>query len=331
MRILTGLQHDHCHMLNGPGAYEWWYADALDASGEWGVVMILFRGMPMSPDYLSNPLDIQGGYALSIYHRGVRIAFAFGGHLLERCQFAVDDVRVTMPGAELRRDEATITMMIDAPCGGDGRRASVTLSMTGMKKASHDATVVDQPHAWILAAARSKASVRIQLHEAHGEVVSREFSAMAYHDHNMGSRAMSADFADWYWGRVHTDRRTLAYLLTRHSADTTSWFGQILDDGSVEAFTDVSVTFHRRRLSMMGLRYHQQLVLRGRDSHGSLVTVECLNHRVCEDGPFYQRYISRWRVDGTEAGYGMSEYMDVKRLAKPWIRPFLRLPWVVSS
>lgn len=331
MRILSGLKHDHCHMLDGQGAYEWWYADALDASGEWGVVMILFRGMPMSPDYLANPNDLQGGYALSIYHRGVRIAFAFGGHPLENCRFAGDDVHVSMPGAELRRIDEKLSMTIDAPCGNDGRRACVALSMNVGSSVVHDSYAADDPHTWILAAPRSPATVQIQIHEAHGEVVARSFPAIAYHDHNMGVRAMAVDFRDWYWGRLHTDHQTIVYLVTKRSADETSWFGRVHDDGRVEAFSDVDVMFQRPRWSMMGLRYHQRIVLRGRDSEGHLVTAECLNARVCEDGPFYQRYISRWRVDGVEAGMGMSEYMDVRRLSKAWIRPFLRLPWVVSS
>ncbi len=331
MRILLGLQHDHCHMLSGPGAYEWWYADALDASGEWGVVMILFRGMPMSPDYLSDPSDLQGGYALSIYHRGVRVAFAFGGHPLQRCQFAKEDVHVSMPGAELRRNNETLTMNIDAACGTDGRRAYVTLSMNAGSASAQVQDAIGDPHAWILATPRSPATVHIQIHEAHGEVVQQDFPAVAYHDHNMGARAMSVDFRDWYWGRLHTDHQTIAFLVTKRSADETNWFGRVLDDGRVEAFSDVKITFQRPRWSMMGLRYHQRIILQGRDPEGNLVTAECLNARVCEDGPFYQRYISRWRVDGEEAGLGTSEYMDVRRLSKAWIRPFLRLPWVVSS
>ncbi|MBU3678798.1 MAG: hypothetical protein FGM32_04220 [Candidatus Kapabacteria bacterium] len=318
-------------MLHGPGTYEWWYTDALDSSGEWGVVMILFRGMPMSPDYLANPSDLQGGYALSIYHRGVRIAFAFGGHPLDRCCFAGDDVHVSMPGAELRLTDEVLKMTIDAPCGNDGRRARVAVTMNVGSCRAHAPDIIDDPHAWILAAPRSRATVNIQIHEAHGEVVTRDLCAIAYHDHNMGARAMAVDFRDWYWGRLHTEHQTLVYLVTKRSADETSWFGRVLDDGNVEEFSEVSITLQRPRLSMMGLRYHQRIILSGRDSKGNLVSAECLNARVCEDGPFYQRYISRWRIDGAEAGLGMSEYMDVSRLSKAWIRPFLRLPWVVSS
>ena len=52
MDVTFGPLHDHCRFLDASGAYEWWYIDALSPDGEWGAVVIIFRGMPMSPDYL---------------------------------------------------------------------------------------------------------------------------------------------------------------------------------------------------------------------------------------------------------------------------------------
>ena len=85
--------------------------------------------------------------------------------------------------------------------------------------------------------------------------------------------------------------------------------------------------FERRRVNFMGLRMHRSVVLAGVDARGVARRVVCDNDVVCEDGPFYQRYISRWTDGDVLVGYGMSEYMDVQRLRAPWIRPFLRLPW----
>lgn len=331
MQILTGLENDHCHWLNGPGAYEWWYADALDSTGEWGVVMILFRGMPMSPDYLSNPESMHAGYALSIYHRGVRIAFAFGGHPLTSCRFSDERPEVHMPGAKLIMEGAQLVMSIDAPCGGDGRRAAVRMRMSVVDTVGRESEAMNAEHGWVLAGARSPATVHVQISETHGVAVDHEFTAVSYHDHNMGSRAMPHDFRDWYWGRFHAEHHTYVFLVTRRSRDTVEWFGRIHDDGRVESFSDVRLRLRQRRYSMMGLNVHRELVLSGIDASGTLVSATCSNRRVCEDGPFYQRYLSHWSVDGNETGFGMSEYMDVRRLSKPWIRPFLRLPWMVSS
>jgi hypothetical protein len=331
MQILTGLENDHCHRLDSAGAYEWWYADALDPTGEWGVVMILFRGMPMSPDYLARPESMHGGYALSVYHHGVRIAFAFGGHSLTSCSFSEQDPEVHMPGAKLSMEGANLVMSIDAPCGGDGRRAAVRMEMAVRPKVQAESEQMHADHAWVLAGARSPSTVHLQISEVHGIVVEREFSAISYHDHNMGQRAMSRDFGDWYWGRFHAERLTYVFLVTRRSVDTVEWFGRVHDDGRVEALRNVQLKLRRRRYSILGLMFHRELELTGTDASGNVVKAVCRNGQVCEDGPFYQRYVSHWSIDGDATGLGMSEYMDVRRLSQAWIRPFLRLPWVVSS
>lgn len=331
MHILSGLSNDHAHQLNAPGAYEWWYADALDAGGEWGVVMILFRGMPMSPDYLAEARSMTGGYALSVYYRGVRIAFAFGGHPLQECRFDVSQPGVSMPSGALECDPEGISMHVDAPCGTDGRRARVNLRMTKDTAPLVPSETHTEGHAWVLASARTSAQVSIQIDEAHGPVVRHDFAGIAYHDHNMGSRAMPMDYHDWYWGRCHGRDATYVFLLTRRSVDNVTWFGRVTSDGRVEELDEVSIKFSRRRISMLGLIHHRRIRLRGRDRSGHVHEVICSNDTVCEDGPFYQRYISSWRINGDESALGTSEYMNVQRLAQPWIRPFLRLPWMVSS
>ena len=52
MRILFGPQHDALHVDPArPGAYEWWYFDALSDDGRWALVTIFLLGSPMSPYY----------------------------------------------------------------------------------------------------------------------------------------------------------------------------------------------------------------------------------------------------------------------------------------
>lgn len=333
MHVISGLHNDVCHHLDGSGAYEWWYADALDESAEWGVVAILFRGMPMSPDYLANPAEMHAGYALSVYHRGVRVAFAFGRHVLEESTFSQDCLEVRMPSAMMVQQGDAINVHVDAPCGNDGRRARVEMRLHVPEKLQS----VGEPfaerwnHGWVLAGPRLTADVSIQIHEQHGCVVDETFTATAYHDHNMGRRAMSADFGDWYWGRVHAKDQTFVYLITQRSADNVTWFGRVHHDGRIESFSDVKVHMRDRRISLMGLTFYRTVQVSGVAPSGEQVRVTCENRHACEDGPFYQRYLSRWQLEGSDIGTGMSEYMDVQRLAKPWIRPFLRLPWVVSS
>lgn len=329
MQLLTGPRHDTCHALDGVGAYEWWYTDVLTADGEWGIVAILFRGMPMSPAYLASPSSMAGGYAVSVYHRGARIAFAFGDVPLEQCAFSktTADVRVGNAALTMHAD-GTMDVVIERSGRGIERSVRVTLRLEATVVQSSN-SVFSEDHGWVLANPRAAAHVAIHVGEGDAQpTCSFEGAALAYHDHNMGVRAMSADFGDWYWGRVHGPTSSIVFLTTPGSPHATTHIVDVTADGRVQPWTTSRVQFNRRRVNFMGLLMHRQVVLEGIDAQGRQRSVVCSNDVVCEDGPFYQRYISRWTESGVLIGQGMSEYMDVQRLRAPWIRPFLRLPWV---
>ena len=327
MQVLTGYHHDHSHNLNKEGAYEWWYVDALSEDAEWGVVMIIFRGMPMSPDYLDQPHDVAAGYSLSVYHRGVRVAFAFAGAPLAASRFSDAHAGATVGLASFtRQQDGSMTFVINAPCKGIGRSAFVSVTLDG-KGAQPSPESFTDDHAWILAAPRSAAEVESRLSEGRKHMANFSFATLAYHDHNMGRRAMSADFHDWYWGRIHTRDRTFIYLATPNVPKPFSWVGEVDRHGLVVPWTDVTIAYERPWMSYMGLRFHKRVVMKGIDAGGLRSVVVCQNARASENGPFYQRYVSRWKFNGMPIGSGTSEYMDLQRLNETWIRPFLRLPW----
>lgn len=329
MQLLTGPDHDRCHALDGAGAYEWWYTDALTPDGEWGVVAILFRGMPMSPGYIARPSHLAGGYAVSVYHRGTRIAFAFGDVPLDACAFAHDRADVRVGDAVLHLDsDGTMHVAIGRTGRGIERSVHVALRVARAVTPTSDAPFT-QDHGWVLARPRAAAELTIALGEgAHEPQCRYQGSAVAYHDHNMGVRAMSADFGDWYWGRVHGPSSSVVFLTTPGSTHATTHIVDVASDGAVEPWRSSSVRFARRSVNFMGLLMYREVILEGVDARGKERQVICSNDVVCEDGPFYQRYISNWTDGGVSIGYGMSEYMNAKRLQASWIRPFLRLPWV---
>jgi carotenoid 1,2-hydratase len=329
MQVITGIRNDGCHYLDGPGAYEWWYADALSDDGEWGVVIILFRGMPMSPTYLDDPEHMLAGCAVSVYHNGVRLAFSFTEQPLESASYARDEVRVQMDGASIVVDETgLLTACIDMPCDTDERRVAVTLR--GQPTHCIDPLPADlsDKHAWVLARPRMQTTASIQLMEGSTVVVDHTFETTGYHDHNLGVRAMHHDFAGWYWGRVHCQDRTIVFLSTPRSGDTTHEVYEIDVDGVATAWHDVEITYGKTFITAMGLLCSRHIRLRGISPTTGPHEVSCTNSIACEDSPFYQRYISDWFIDGTAVGKGMSEYMNVARMKSAWIRPFLRLPLI---
>jgi hypothetical protein len=142
---------------------------------------------------------------------------------------------------------------------------------------------------------------------------------------------MSTDFADWYWGRVHGPHTSLVYLTTPGSNHEVRHVADVSADGIVAPWSSAVIRLERRSINFMGLLMYRRVVIEGIDASRNARMVVCDNAVVCEDGPFYQRYISQWTDGGKSIGLGMSEYMNVQRLCAPWIRPFLRLPWTAEQ
>lgn len=329
MQVITGIRNDGCHNLDGPGAYEWWYVDALSADGKWGVVVILFRGMPMSPTYLHNPSHMHAGCAVSVYHNGARLAFSFTEQPLASASYASDEVRVQMEGASIVVDEKGHLMAsVEMPCDADGRRVAVTLTGQSTRSTDPVPTDLSERHAWVLARPRMQAKASIKLMEGSAVVVDHMFETIGYHDHNLGVRAMHHDFTDWYWGRVHCPDRTIVFLSTPRSTDTTHEVYEIDDAGVPTPWHDVEITYGKTFITTMGLLCSRHITLRGISPITGPHEVICTNSVACEDSPFYQRYLSDWYIDGMAVGKGMSEYMNVARMKSAWIRPFLRLPLI---
>ncbi len=314
MDLLFGPDHDIDHRHIEHGAYEWWYVDALSPDGAWGVVMIVFRGMPMSPAYLQAqhsghaPPHNHCGYAVSAYHHGRRVAFAF--REVPESAFCVPD--------------QTFEIDTTLPDQTNSLVARVTTQESPLRsKGSYQAD-----HAWVLVAPRVQATVELSLREHGVELASAGWTGLAYRDHNTGRRPLQADFKDWYWGRVHGPDRTLVYLLAPNAAEPFLFCGEVRQGADhVQPWTDLQIDLQARRLTMMGLRTARRIVIRGRAADGTLRTVVCDQRRIVEHGPFYQRYLSVWTLDGVPQGLGTSEYMRADRLGSAWIQPFLRLPF----
>lgn len=335
MQFYTGPSHDVSHHLEASGAYEWWYVDALEPSADstgrpaWGVVVILFRGMPMSPAYLAQQRRSQDrtqgstqgsqprhhcGMAVSIYYGTRRVAFAFREipeeqFCVPRTEFAVDTAHPEVPQA-LR-----VRVVMDESPFPDSPGAF-----------QEDAPI--DAHAWVLVAPRVRASVQLEIEEYGVVMASASWTGLAYRDHNLGVRPLQADFRDWYWGRVHADDRTFVFLATPDARTPFIAAGEVSSDGRQWLpWQDVRFEAEKVRISMMGLRSGRRSRLVGTDRAGVERVLVCSHRWVVENGPFYQRYLSEWSLDGRGLGRGTSEYMNASRLGHPWTWPFLRLPF----
>ncbi len=300
MQLLTGNSRHPAVELDYSGAYAWKYTDVLSDDGVWAVVLIAFRGMPMSPDYLAAQssgmakADDHCGYAVSVYYKGSRIAFEFCGTRHEPPNHLhLGSVQITLKGAELEPSN----------------------------------NVVTADHTWTLVAPRCRAHVRVLLTQRGTTVLDQTFEGWAYADRNAGCRAMQEDFRTWCWGRVHTKDRTIVYLATPDATQPFVHCGQTQEGSRSHELHDIiNASYLQQRPTLMGLMVPTVVSLVCRVGHATH-TITSKRVRVLENSPFYQRYIAEYFQDGVSLGRGIAEYMNVRRLAAPWIRPFLRLPW----
>jgi carotenoid 1,2-hydratase len=329
MQVLFGDSHDICHELDAPGAYEWWYTDARSADGQWGFVVILFRGMPMSPDYLAeqaqgrrpHPRD-HCGYAVSVYHRGKRVLQAFRGVERTRCSFSTTSTDVVVGPCTLAgMADGAWRIVVDTSHPDAPRRVTIDATIRRRHPLASSDAPFTHDHGWVLVAPDADADVRVQMFEDGIRRVDASWAGRAYRDHNMGRRAMQDDFDTWWWGRVHNDTSATVYLAVPDATEPFAW-AATFDAQGMHEHRDVHVVAVARRRTLMGLREATRLHL---DAGAWSMGVD--QHMVIDDGPFYRRYLATMHADARSA-IGISEDMHVRRYRAAWIRPFLRTPWL---
>jgi carotenoid 1,2-hydratase len=329
MQVFLGPDYDGSFTLGDHGSYEWWYVDALSPDNEWGAVVIAFRGMPMSPDYLvamanqSAPPTEHWGYAVSVYHRGVRIAQAFRGVDGSNCRVSEVLCDVTVGPCNMYADAERVSLVVDTADDRLPNRVQLAIDLVPTIVPSSAKAPFQENHAWVVAAPSAVGTMRVCISDAGNVLVREQVNVRGYHDHNVGRCPMQNDFDDWHWGRYHTDHGVFVYLGTNGCA----WAGELWE-GYADVWRDVTIAPVERRLSRFGLLDPRRIRVQGVRRDGTNGTVDVVQRNVLDDGPFYRRYLASWTIDGTPSGFGMSEYMDASRYRQAWIRPFLRLPWL---
>lgn len=331
MQVFTGDTHDVCHMFDQAGAYEWWYVDALSENADWGFVAIMFRGMPMSPDYLRdmaqgrNPKPVDHcGFAVNVYYKGKRLFQVFRGVDAADTSFSTSTCDVRVGACALRRiDVGTWHLDIDTrhPSTSRGLVLAATVRRTG--RIVHSDAECTAAHGWVLAAPLATIQARMEVHDVGGCRSRVHWSGMAYHDHNMGRRAMQEDFRSWYWGRALQPDHGFVYLATP-DASTPFAYAARVDAFGVHPWHGVQVQPQRHSTTYMALRAARRVVIHGDEGH-----VDVQQRGILDDGPFYRRYLATVSGD-IPSGYAITEDMHVQRYRAAWIRPFLRTPWTRS-
>lgn len=359
MRMIASSAEDAWHALRQPGAYEWWYFDALSDDQEYGLVAIWFCGMPFSPDYNSHidrhrrhpesvpppdPCDY-GAFSFALYHRGRTIAYSL-------VEYDADDFAASTAHPEVRTgrnrftydsDTATYRLVVDVPLTevttgipvALGRRLTGSFAFQNRTPnwlSDADADRLNRPgrasatHTWNLVApvcaVRGAATLFAPDGETEREVA---FTGRGYHDHNFDTEPMSRAINRWHWGRCWTGDRMLVYYATEPFRGAGAPFncGILFDDAEPRVVTDrLDVTFPSQRRNWLALKYPDCLRLRLPEDAGEAGEWVVRKRHMVDSGPFYVRFLSE--LDGSSgAAHGVSETLDGTRLRPRFLRPMI--------
>jgi carotenoid 1,2-hydratase len=342
--------HDPDRFFNfeGPGAQEWWYFDALSDDARDALVVIVYAALPFDPGYgratmrhlrtphrhpAPHPLD-HCGIGLSWYHRGATAAYALNGY--RRADFAHTTSPFVVRVADnrmIREPDGRYRLEIQTPAV-DGRstiRADLRFTPAADTEAfESDLGRPDAPHIWIVAAGDCRVVGTVSIGRP-GRVERRlEFIGRGYHDHNAGAEEISVAMQRWHWGRVHVGRQThIYYASTPHQGETRSlWL--TLEDGrpAVVRESALFTELPPDRRHRLGFPTDGGLLVA---SSGEPSLIRVHDHHV-DDGPFYGRWISRFRFDHVvnvdeavrasqeECHLGITELLETRHLHAPWTR-----------
>ncbi len=332
MRLVLDPAEEAAHgpWLRGtPGAYEWWYFDAVSDGDEWALSCIWLLGNPFSPYYRQSARKIpENPYAhnalfFALYRHGTLHAYHF-------TRFPISEVAAaeTMP---LCLKFGPNMLSMPAPGGwhldltdenGNGRSLAAALTFAGpplFGSAGADSPL-DGDHSWLPAAPFCRVSGEITLREAHNPGAETiRFAGTGYHDHNWGRLPFDAAIRDWSWARAALpgQHSVILYHVQPHRGPPASHL-LLFDAGRlVHHDPQAKVRLDKPVWNGFGTRYFSRLSVGGED----LSVVFRFGKRL-DSSPFYIRALcgAEVRQNGhVEVGHGIGEYLRPRPLSWPLV------------
>lgn len=317
-------------LLDTPGAFVWWYLDAIDAKGD-GLVCIASWGLPFLPG--DRAARLRGrpprprerpSFNLVTYraHRPVSYALHRPHHATwSDDRWTFDDTLVTR-----ERSEGNLTLHADVHLPIPGRREPLRGHFTLRGPAAHLTGARPAPasadHLWAPLTGPSTLEVDLRVGD---RVVLRRDGLPAYHDRNASPVALDElGIRRWTWGRHLLGGRTWVHYLSwpeRRGQPATLVVAEIGPDGAVRAHHLAAIRRSERRTGRVGMTWWRRLEIPTPDG-----PLEILHGDPVDDGPFYLRLPTRARLGGPggPTAPGWAEWCQPDRIDLPQHR------WLVS-
>ena len=332
MRLVLDPAEEAAHgewLHQTPGAYEWWYFDALSDDGRHALSCIWFLGNPFSPYYRRSALGLP---ADPFHHNALFFALYQEGrlHAYHFTRFPPEQVEAkeALP-LDLRFGENRLAAgqgkwhltLSDENANCRHLEAALTFTAPLPVLSPPEAVLPEASHFWLPAAPFCRVAGRVILREAHNpgsEVIA--FSGTGYHDHNWGRLPFASEIRDWYWARAALSGEQaviLYHVRPRGGGTAVSHF--LLFKGGRMVRHDAAPQVHLSRpaINAFGTVYATRMeVVSGEYS------VRFEFEARLDSAPFYVRVLCRATLNGqgeAEMGEGIGEYLRPCMMSWPLV------------
>lgn len=342
MNITSSFELDKVRKKPQPGAYEWWYYDAVDETKHWQIVVIFYDGCPFSPFYHKDQIRMPM-VALARNHPAISISlYRYGKPVFySMTEYASSDFQVHEAASP--EDEYMISVgknRLFFRMDGDGRAfhrielderlpsgdaLSGTLNFEGtLPRYFGDDRVSPVKHQWNLTLPNADVKASLKLVSWEGVEVDINFKVKGYHDHNIGFEPMEREFEEWYWGRFHFEKHTLVYYLMRHKGREEHQ-GWVFNHRNETVYRLDEAGLSNAQINVFLLKSSRKIELSG---DGVEVTIQ--QSEMIDSGPFYQRFLAEAFLHLPEEAelaksIGITEYIRPSRIHAAIFRPLVRM------
>ncbi|MCW3061389.1 MAG: hypothetical protein JWQ02_3210 [Capsulimonas sp.] len=301
-----------------PGAYEWWYFDAVSDSREYALTVIWFLGNPFSPYHraaaLGRPADPfdHNGLFFALYRHGRLHAYHFSRFPIPLVNAAPTPPLCLQFGPSSLTQEASEYRLRLTDVNANRRSLRASLDFTApIATCTHGEAPEAAPrHLWHPAAPSCRVAGRIALGSAmNHETEEIAFTGDGYHDHNRGVLPFAADIREWYWARAALPNGgTLVIYHTRLTTGGWNTDLMLFEHGVLKRHViDVRCRLGHWRMNAFGLAYASSLIVEGEGIRANVRFRERL-----DSAPFYLRMLCdvEGELKGAAlAGHGIGEYL----------------------
>lgn len=326
--VRSSIADDVWHADAEPGAYEWWYFDAISFDGRDALVIIFLTDFLFSPRYnravaegrrnlreggapvLLRPTEFPA-VAVCLYRDGRPVVRAI--HEFTREEFAaqIDHPACRIGGNSFRLEQgaekSSYLIRIDMPLRR-GRRLEAEfewtitdgdLSPKGETLPTADASSAGV-HEWNVVAPRCHVSGRLATMGPGSDrrLTEYDFQGLGYHDHNRDRRPLARAVAEWQWGRAHFPAATAVFYRYRERGKQlplTRLF--IVERGELRAY-DSRFSQDGTRRHHFGLRHPYALRFSAETAEERWpVTLEVEQRQIVDASFFYLRFMGQARLE----------------------------------